>query len=111
MAQEPITQWEVPTAPDTSFNGWKNWETWCVNLWLDNDSPATSEYLHELSNRKHNAPHVLADMLREQVNTWLHDLEELHELPTSMWTDLVIGTLQSVDWDGIIDAHREADNV
>ena len=110
MAQEPITQWEVPTAPDTSFNGWKNWETWCVNLWLDNDSPATSEYLHELSNRKHNAPHVLADMLREQVNTWWHDLVELHELPSaSMWADLMHGILQGVDWQGIIDAHRELD--
>ena len=110
MAQEHNTQWEVPTAPDTSYNGWKNRATWCVSLWLDNDSPATSEYIYELSNRKHNAPHVLADMLREQVNTWWHDLEELHQLPASMWGDLMVGTLQSVDWDGIIDAHREPDN-
>ena len=107
MAQEPITQWIIPTAPDTSYEGWKNWETWCIGLWLDSE-PHTSKYLYELSNRKHNAPHVLADMLREQVNTWWHDLVELHELPSaSMWTDLMVGTLQSVDWDGIIDAHRE----
>ena len=19
------------------YNGWYNWETWCVNLWMDND--------------------------------------------------------------------------
>ena len=110
MAQEHPTQWEIPTPPDTSYNGWKNWETWCVNLWLDNDSPATSDYLYELSNRKHNAPHILADILREQVNTWWYDLVELHELPSaSMWSDLMTGTLQGVDWDGIIDAHRELD--
>ena len=107
MAQEPITQWEVPTAPEPGYNGWTNWETWNVALWLGNE-PGTSASLYELSNRKHNAPHVLADMLREQVNTWWHDLVELHELPSaSMWTDLMVGTLQSVDWDGIIDAHRE----
>tara|TARA_B100002019_G_C20930406_1_gene431850 strand:+ start:62 stop:382 length:321 start_codon:yes stop_codon:yes gene_type:complete len=20
-----------------TYNGWYNWETWCVNLWMDND--------------------------------------------------------------------------
>lgn len=110
MGQEHPTQWEIPTTTDTTYNGWKNRPTWCVTLWLDNDSPATSEYLYELSNRKHNAPHVLADILREQVNAWWYDLVELHELPSaSMWTDLMTGTLQSVDWQGIIDAHRELD--
>ncbi len=109
MAQDHLTQWEIPTAPEPGYNGWTNWETWCVSLWLSNE-PGTSDYLYELANRKHNAPHVLADMLREQVNTWWHDLEELHELPASMWGDLMIGTLQSVDWDEIIANHREADN-
>jgi hypothetical protein len=110
MAQEHSTQWEIPPAQETGYNGWTNWETWCVTLWLNNDSPATSDYLYELSNRKHNAPHILADILREQVNAWWHDLVELHELPSaSMWADLMTGTLQNVDWDGIIDAHRELD--
>jgi hypothetical protein len=109
MAQDPITQWEIPTPTDTTYHGWKNRPTWCVTLWLNNE-PGTSEYLYGLANRKHNAPHVLADILREQVNTWWHDLVELHELPSaSMWADLMLGTLATVDWDGIIDAHREID--
>ena len=24
-------------------NGWKNYPTWCVNLWLDNDEPTYNE--------------------------------------------------------------------
>lgn len=24
-------------APDNTYNGWKNWETWNANLWLNND--------------------------------------------------------------------------
>ena len=22
---------------DETYNGWSNWETWCANLWLEND--------------------------------------------------------------------------
>ena len=110
MRQEHPTQWEIPTTTDTSYNGWKNHATWCVALWLDNDTQESSDYLHELSNRQHNQPHILADILREQVSTWWYDLVELYQLPeSSMWGDLMTGTLQGVDWQGIIDAHRELD--
>lgn len=25
------------------YNGWKNWETWQINLWLDNEEPLYRE--------------------------------------------------------------------
>ena len=28
---------ELATAPDTSYNGWTNYETWNVALWIQND--------------------------------------------------------------------------
>lgn len=31
---------------DTTYNGWKNWATWNVALWLGND-----EFLYKLSRR------------------------------------------------------------
>jgi hypothetical protein len=31
---------------DTTYNGWKNWSTWNVALWLGND-----EFLYKLSRR------------------------------------------------------------
>ena len=27
------------TTPETEYNGWKNWETWNVTLWLTNEYP------------------------------------------------------------------------
>ena len=109
MAQEPITQWEVPTAPEPGYNGWTNWETWNVALWLGNE-PGTSAYLYELSNRKQLPVYTLADMLEAQVKTWWYDTVEAHQLPeSSMWADLMIGTLDKVDWREIVDNNREAD--
>lgn len=34
------------TTENTTFNGWKNWATWNVALWLGND-----EYLYRFSRR------------------------------------------------------------
>lgn len=30
---------------DTTYNGWKNYPTWCVNLWLSNDEGLYNETL------------------------------------------------------------------
>ena len=27
-----------------SYQGWKNYETWCINLWLDNDEGLYNTY-------------------------------------------------------------------
>ena len=40
------------TTETKTYNGWQNYETWCVNLWLTNE-PGSSE---ELSRIAHDRP-------------------------------------------------------
>ena len=30
---------------DTTYNGWTNYETWCVKLWMDNDEGSAQYWL------------------------------------------------------------------
>jgi hypothetical protein len=110
MAQEPITRWQVPIPqPPRHWSGYTNAETYAVTLWLDNE-PGTQAYVYELSNRKHIAPHILADILRDQVKTWHYDHLESYQMDGNLWSDLVNQALEVVDWQEIIGAHEELDN-
>ena len=111
MAQEPLAQWEIPTPqPPRHWSGYTNAETYAVTLWINNE-PGTQAFLYELSNRKHNAPYILADILRDQVKTWHYDHLEIHSLPGDLWSDLVNQALEVVNWREIIDNHREIEDV
>lgn len=46
------------------YNGWKNWETWNVNLWIDNEEPTYREKVRFLR-RAHRANDIDADTVRE----------------------------------------------
>lgn len=91
-----------------TYNGWTNYETWVVALWLDNDEPTyrhwreradewrnadtTSDYWTQEESARFN----LADELRESVN-------ESNPLAddANMYTDLLGAALSEVDWQEI----------
>lgn len=96
------------TTADRTYNGWTNYETWCVNLWLNNDSDDyhywRSEAEHCLRLAKHHghedAAFLLADRLKEHL--W----ESKPEV-SGMWADLLNSALDAVDWDSIAKAFLE----
>ena len=100
---------------EQGYNGWANYETWCVNLWLSNDQ-GTQEHCEEMAQdawdnaeggkyltRLEVATRALAGMLRDEQE------EAASELTgnSSMFSDLLTAALGEVNWDEIAKAFLE----
>jgi hypothetical protein len=54
---------------DQAYNGWTNYETWCVNLWISNDRM----WRDEASCQNADAAQ-LAEMMKEQITSALDNV-------------------------------------
>lgn len=108
---------------DEGYNGWKNYPTWAVNLWLSNDEGLYAWTLEAVEDEYKDASNCLnvrdgiwtldearrfntADRLREMVEELPHMSDET--FPTSgIPADLYGWALGQVDWTEIADAWIE----
>lgn len=88
------------TAIGKTYNGFKNHQTWCVSLWLDN-TERTCDYLYELAN---NDGYSMAEKM-EEAKGYVEGMLPLEK--ASLVTDLLIGAFGEVDWREIISVHIE----
>lgn len=86
------------------YNGWTNYETWCVSMWLDNDEgnyhavrELTSQELESADDEPELATRPLAAMLYEYVAE-LPEVEAVTEGPASFVVDLLGAALSEVNW-------------
>lgn len=98
----------VAAVPDTSYNGWKNYETWAVALWIDNDEATynharfmarecAEQAKEELEEKKGDLRARTADgLLADRLKEWAE--EQMPELGASMWADLLNAAFGEVDW-------------
>jgi hypothetical protein len=88
---------------DKTYNGWTNYETWNVALWLDNDGSDTywreraEERVRESEEerfftRAERAALDLADELKNEIS------ENAPDLGASMFSDLLSAALSEVNW-------------
>lgn len=85
---------------NTTYQGWTNYETWVVSLWLDNDE-GSYNYVRELTDEATEeakeeqypeAKHILGDKLR----AWLS--ESMPNLGGTLWTYLLNAAFSEVGW-------------
>lgn len=82
------------------YNGWTNYATWNVALWLDND-----EYLQEQAEeiaREDGTPSDLADSYKSYVESLVEEIAPA-VFEASFVADLFGSAFDSVDWYEIAD--------
>lgn len=84
-----------------SYQGWNNYETWVVKLWLDNEQ---STYFEVTGHAKEA---IEAETQRYEFADWLKGYVEemMPDLEASLASDLLRGALSDVDWFEIADAY------
>jgi hypothetical protein len=97
-------------ANDTRYNGWTNYETWAVKLWLDNDE-GTYNYWREtaiecwrnptrnqfINSREDRARITLAERLKDELD---NDMPESinDAVNGTMYADLLNAAMSEVNW-------------
>lgn len=105
------------------YNGWANYETWCVNLWLTNDEKSYNQVHsmarecwlqssdknpNEFTDREGNARIMLGEALEhlvseEQAQDWMSDQASLfadilnHALGRVEWFEIANSLLEDID--------------
>ena len=92
------------------YNGWPNYETWAVNVWLANE-PDTYERLMSIVQNCDTLGQQ-AETLREWVrpdqgNAWQPEMLSLMAIPVGMYVDLLAAAFDMVQWREIIRANGE----
>lgn len=96
---------------NATYNGWTNYETWVVNLWMDNEEGTHDYWLevvedvynNEAKEQKHftkmeDAVCILAERLKEDHEDRKNNILENTELTASVWADLLGAALSEVNW-------------
>ena len=102
----------------SEYNGWTNYETWNVYLWLSNEEGSYT-WARELVREAHQQPreewvpdcisdhdrgrHRAAEALKDAVT----ELEEGRVTTASMASDLLGAAFSEVDWAEVADAFLE----
>ena len=104
---------------EKKYNGWTNYETWNVALWLGNDA-GSEEYWNERAQeaydqasaektwtREENAAIWLRHILKGEIEDSAQDMLEAANQSASMFADLLNGALSEVNWHEIAEHYIE----
>lgn len=78
------------TVREKGYNGWTNYETWAVALWIDNEQ-GTYHQRREIV-REHTEAYKCSYALKE----WITEMAP--DLGATLWSDLLTASLGEVNW-------------
>lgn len=90
---------------DNKYNGWTNYETWCVSMWIDNDQGSQeywqgrAEEIYQVAEgdgtftRSEHAAFDLAEELKD-----CHEQSDPLSDQSGVFSDLLTGALSAVNW-------------
>jgi hypothetical protein len=101
------------------YNGWTNYETWCVALWIDNSEGSQRHWREEAReclardlDETGDCVSELSERLKSEFHDAVHDLLEGARASASVFADLLGASLGEVDWyeiaESIINEERQA---
>lgn len=94
---------------EKGYNGWSNYETWCVKLWIDNDQ-GSYEYWREMTQECwENSGHDKDATLRKLFYMLKDEHEENTPETVGVYADLLNAALSEVDWHEIAESLFDAE--
>ena len=84
---------------DTTYNGWKNKETWLVNIWY---MDSMRDFYADMDQY-----HVEPNELKEEVMYIAEECEVLSSLPAGLLSDFINTCWGEVDWNSLADHLNE----
>ena len=87
------------------YNGWANYETWCVHLWLTNEEGSYRYWREEAGRHRKKSGEDASGTLAEQLKSELEEASPIEE--ASLFSDLLNAALGEVDWFEVADAFLE----
>jgi len=80
---------------EKGYNGWKNYETWLVALWINNDQ-GTQEIALDMARQYKGMEHENYE-LSHALKDWIEETNPLAD-NADLFADLLNAALSEVDW-------------
>lgn len=101
-------------AEDKKYNGWTNYETWNVKLWIDNEEGSyrfwqqSAQSCFDRATIKHETWNTISQQARFNLADRLKDeFEDSKPEVTGMWADLLGAAMSEVNWHEIANSLLE----
>jgi hypothetical protein len=92
---------------DKTYNGWKNYETWCVNLWISNDYGWYTVWNTEAFNTRSQFD-AIEDAIKELAYNMEKTIWKLRYGPEGLYDDMFGHDWSTVNWRDIAEGFLES---